>query len=199
MTERKDEITDGRQDEETNEENRIEQEPSFPVEERDADGSSKDHPEETAFAKEAAIENEGSFVQYAGFWMRFWAYLIDLLVIGSLVRILVKPTIRLMGGSVYDDSFFSPLAILSALVFFLYFLLMTRFFQQTLGKMVFGLRVVSLKNETLSWSSLFFREIIGRYICKKIWLLYVLVGILPKKQGIHDLFADTSVIVERRH
>ena len=42
-----------------------------------------------------------------------------------------------------------------------------------------------------------FREWIGRFISGTIIILYVVVGFLPKKQGIHDLFADTTVIHER--
>ena len=33
----------------------------------------------------------------AGFWTRFWAYLIDLIVISSLTSILVKPLFLLIG------------------------------------------------------------------------------------------------------
>ena len=74
---------------------------------------------------------------------------------------------------------------------------MTKFLGQTLGKMVFGLRVVSVKHETLSWSDVIFREWIGRFISNIFKLLYVLVAILPDNQGIHDYFADTKVVHEK--
>ena len=135
---------------------------------------------------------------FAGFWMRFWAYLLDLIVIGSLDRMLVKPLLNIMGVS-QVESIFSPFTIGSTLVFFLYFVLMTKYFGQTLGKMVFGLKVVSLKENSLSWSTVIFREFIGRFISKTVWITYVLIGVLPKKQGLHDLFSDTSVVLENRH
>lgn len=135
---------------------------------------------------------------FAGFWMRFWAYLLDLIVIGSLDRMLVKPILNVIGVSPID-SIFSPFTIGSALVFFLYFVLMTKYFGQTLGKMVFGLKVVSLKETSLSWSTVIFREFIGRFISKTVWITYLLIGVLPKKQGLHDLFSDTSVVLENRH
>lgn len=131
---------------------------------------------------------------YAGFWMRFWAYLIDLTVIGSLHRIIVHQVAEYFGWS---DQFFSLQTVLSALVFYLYFVLLTKWFGQTLGKMVFGLKVVSLKGDKLDWVTVIFREWIGRYISVKIWILYLVVGFTPKKQGIHDLFADTTVIHEQ--
>jgi uncharacterized RDD family membrane protein YckC len=74
---------------------------------------------------------------------------------------------------------------------------MTKYFGQTLGKMVFGLKVVSLKDSTLTWPVVLFREVVGRYISKTVFLLgYLLVAFLPKKQGAHDYYADTTVIHE---
>lgn len=35
---------------------------------------------------------------------------------------------------------------------------MTRYFQQTLGKMIFGIRVISSNGAKLTWSQLFFLE-----------------------------------------
>ncbi len=136
-------------------------------------------------------------VNYAGFWMRFWAYLLDLLVIGSLNGIVVYPIFRALGLSLNDANMFAPVSIVTAIIFYAYFVLMTRFFGQTLGKMVFGLRVISLNDQSLSWGAIMFREWIGRFISGTIIILYVVVGFLPKKQGIHDLFADTTVIHER--
>jgi len=136
-------------------------------------------------------------VNYAGFWMRFWAYLLDLLVIGSLNGIVIYPIFRALDLSLNKANMFAPVSIVTAIIFYVYFVLMTRFFGQTLGKMVFGLRVISLHDQKLSWGAIIFREWIGRFISGTIIILYVVVGFLPKKQGIHDLFADTTVIHER--
>lgn len=137
-------------------------------------------------------------VHFAGFWMRFWAYLADLLVIGSLNRILIHPIFKFYEGT--DDLWFSAEGFLTGVVFFLYFVLMTKFLNQTLGKMIFGLKVVALKEEkkTISWGTILFRELIGRYISKVTWIGYLLAGLLPKKQALHDVFADTGVVLIRR-
>ncbi|MBD3110471.1 RDD family protein [Bacillus sp. AGMB 02131] len=136
---------------------------------------------------------------YAGFWLRFWAYLIDLVSIWSLDHLLVKPIFKMLNISQYDFEIFSPITIGSAIVFYLYFVLMTKYFGQTLGKMVLGIRVISLKDQSLSWGTVIFRELIGRFIVRTLMFgfTYILVGVLPKKQGLHDIFADTSVIQER--
>jgi uncharacterized RDD family membrane protein YckC len=152
--------------------------------------------EEKEFVQDHKVMNALE-VKYAGFWMRFWAYLLDLLVIGSLNGIVVYPIFRALNLSLNDANMFAPVSIVTAIIFYAYFVLMTRFFGQTLGKMVFGLRVISLNEQSLSWGAIMFREWIGRFISGTIIILYVVVGFLPKKQGIHDLFADTTVIHER--
>ncbi|WP_307290747.1 RDD family protein [Bacillus sp. SORGH_AS_0510] len=137
-------------------------------------------------------------VRYAGFWMRFWAYLLDLIVVGSIERIVIKPLFRLLDISLSEFNIFAPISIATAVVFYLYFVLMTKFFGQTLGKMVFGIKVVDLKKQELTWGTILFREWIGRFISATIIVGYVIVAFLPKKQGLHDIFSDTTVIhIER--
>lgn len=144
------------------------------------------------------IQDRKQSYRYAGFWMRFWAYLLDLIVIGSIERLLVKPLFRLLEIPLGEFNMFAPLSIASAIIFYLYFVLMTKYFKQTLGKMVFGIKVVDLKNDQLSWGTILFREWIGRFISATIVIGYIIVAFLPKKQGLHDLFSDTTVIhVER--
>jgi uncharacterized RDD family membrane protein YckC len=132
--------------------------------------------------------------RYAGFWMRFWAYLLDLVVIGSINRILIYPAFRALDISLSESDMFSATSIATAVVFYLYFVLMTKFFSQTLGKMVFGIKVVTLEERPLTWMTVLFREFIGRYISKLFFIGYLIVAFLPKKQGIHDLLSDTTVI-----
>lgn len=133
-------------------------------------------------------------IRFAGFWMRFWAYLLDLIVIGSINRMIINPVFRALDISLYESSMLAPMSIATAITFYAYFVLMTKYFGQTLGKMVFGLRVVNLDGSPLTWNTVLFRELIGRYISVSIFVLYLIVAFLPKKQGIHDLFVDTSVI-----
>lgn len=133
-------------------------------------------------------------IRFAGFWMRFWAYLLDLIVIGSINRMIINPVFRALDISLYESNMLAPMSIATAITFYAYFVLMTKYFGQTLGKMVFGLRVVNLDGSSLTWNTVLFRELIGRYISVSIFVLYIIVAFLPKKQGIHDLFVDTSVI-----
>ncbi|ANU19089.1 RDD family protein [Planococcus plakortidis] len=135
----------------------------------------------------------------AGFWMRFWAYLVDILLISAVSSILIRPLFALFGWEATESVWYAPYAILTAVVFYGYFVLMTKFFAQTVGKMIFGLRVVSLKTDRLSWATLLFREWIGRFISVTILPLYWIVGFTPLKQGVHDFIADTTVVHEEAY
>jgi uncharacterized RDD family membrane protein YckC len=143
-------------------------------------------------------ESELISIRYAGFWMRFWAYLLDLIIVGSIERLIVNPLFRVLEIPLVEFNMFAPVSIASAIIFYLYFVLMTKYFNQTLGKMVFGIKVIDLKNDKLTWGTILFREWIGRFISVTVVIGYIIVAFLPKKQGLHDLFTDTSVIhVER--
>ncbi|WP_228027556.1 RDD family protein [Bacillus fonticola] len=139
-------------------------------------------------------------VHYGGFWMRLWAFLVDSVLIGVVGSMLTNVALATVGMNENPPTFwlFSLDDVLKAFFFYAYFVLMTKYFQQTLGKMIFGLKVMSTKGEgSLSWGTVLFREWIGRFISGAIMILYVLVAFLPKKQGLHDVFADTTVIHEQ--
>lgn len=141
---------------------------------------------------------EYTTIYYAGFWVRFWAYLLDLLVIGSLNRIIVNPIIKLFQIAPNEPSFLPMHTVLTGVIFYLYFVLMTKYLQQTLGKMVFGIKVVA-KEGAMTWLTVFIREIFGRSISKALFgLVYIWVAFAPKKQGVHDYFSDTYVIHTRK-
>ena len=132
----------------------------------------------------------------AGFWMRFWAFSIDSLLVLAIVGLLVNPIFYIMDWDLSGNVWYAPISILSAVIYYAYFVIMTYYWKQTVGKMIFGLRVVSIKEEKLSFTSVLFREWIGRLICNAVTPLYLLVVIMPKNQGLHDYFADTTVIQE---
>lgn len=144
------------------------------------------------------LDSDTISIRYAGFWMRFWAYLLDLIVVGSIERLIINPIFRALEIPLIEFNMFAPISIASAIIFYLYFVLMTKYFNQTIGKMVFGIKVIDLKNDKLTWGTILFREWIGRFISATVVIGYIIVAFLPKKQGLHDLFTETSVIhIER--
>lgn len=148
--------------------------------------------------EQAEVQAEYFQPKLAGFWTRFWAYSIDLIVIYAIGGLFIKPIFRGIGISISNPSFlfFTPYKITLLIVLLLYFTLMTRYFQQTIGKIVIGIKVVSKNKAPLSWGTLVFREVIGRFISKTLVLPYLLVVFMPKKEALHDIFADTYVVHE---
>lgn len=137
---------------------------------------------------------------HAGFGLRLAAYLIDLIAIWSIKKIIIHPIVSML--NLEDKHFWIPLFsvenIGSAFVYFLYFILMTWFFRATLGKMLFGLKVISYTRDPLTFGRVVIRELFGRYISDFFArLLYLVVLFNPKKQSIHDMLAETIVVKER--
>jgi uncharacterized RDD family membrane protein YckC len=154
--------------------------------------------EQTPKLEPIATEKKQMY-RYAGFWMRFWAYLLDLLIVVSINGILVSPFLLIAGLSEVKVPFFTLAGILLAVVNGLYFLLLTKRWGQTIGKKVFGLKVISKKTDHLSWLDLIFREVFGRYILQAFTLsytLYLVVAFQKEKQGLHDMIGDTFVVHE---
>lgn len=134
---------------------------------------------------------------FAGFWIRFFAYLVDVLVIRAITQITIGSIYNLANLTATNQRF--GLYNICALAIYLgYFVLMTKLNHgQTIGKMLFGIRVVSFVEEELSWQTVLIRELCGRYVLQ--FNLFFYLGYLPivfnkNKQQAADYFAETSVV-----
>lgn len=131
---------------------------------------------------------------YSSFGLRFLAYLIDMMVISAIFSIgkfifPIDSEAKVL-GLVLTDVIYT----IVSLAYFTILSLITR--GQSLGKIITGLRVVSVGGGNLSTSQILIREIAGRYIQNKFIFLYALALVTPKKQSFIDLFTDTSVVKE---
>lgn len=131
---------------------------------------------------------------YSSFGLRFLAYMIDMMVISAIVSIgkfifPIDPEAKVLGLVLADVIY-----TIVSLGYFTILSLITR--GQSLGKIITGLRVVSVGGGNLSTSQILIREIAGRYIQNKFIFLYALALVTPKKQSFIDLFTDTSVVKE---
>ncbi|MBS3680632.1 RDD family protein [Ornithinibacillus massiliensis] len=138
--------------------------------------------------------------RFAGFWMRFWAYVLDIVVISSLNGILLSPFKFVNDGIAISIGLWTVTGLIASIVYFAYFLFMTKFFGQTIGKMILGIRVIREDEQSLKWSDVFFREVIGRFIYRVfsiLMVLYIIVGFTEEKQGLHDMIASTRVVFDR--
>lgn len=137
--------------------------------------------------------------KYAGFWIRLWAFLIDLIIVSALSGLLIKPIFRALDLAITKPSafMFSPYKVAALVLLLLYFMLMTKIAGQTIGKMIMGIRVVRMDGKKLNWSAVLFREGFGRFISQMLWFAYLFVLFMPKKQALHDIFGNTVVVHER--
>lgn len=144
------------------------------------------------------VEQPSIKLKTAGFWMRFWAFLLDSLVISAIVGIAIQPLFSVMNWDLVGKTWYAPITILSGLIFYAYFVLMTKFFKQTLGKMVFGMKVEKDNGEALDWMTVLFREGVGRFINGTLlYLPYIIVAFAPNNKSAADYIADTVVVHER--
>jgi len=149
-------------------------------------------------------------VQYAGFWKRFVAYLIDYILLGVASMFIFVPFLGLVGlagsgmqgasepsegfiAAMVGAYFVSILAIMVA--GWLYFALMESSNKRaTLGKMALGLVVTDMEGNKIS-----FGKATGRYFGKIISgiILYIgffMAGFTERKQALHDMMAGCLVI-----
>ncbi|MBB6448150.1 putative RDD family membrane protein YckC [Geomicrobium halophilum] len=138
---------------------------------------------------------------YAGFWMRLWAYAVDWILVVALNALLISPIFMFLDASPELFGIITIHSILTSVVAYVYFAIMTKLTGQTLGKMIFGIRVLRADGYQLTWGDTFFREVAGRILHRTLVItnvMYIVVGVHPQKAGVHDLLADTRVILDRR-
>jgi uncharacterized RDD family membrane protein YckC len=159
-------------------------------------------------------ENKKQF-RYAGFWLRFLAYLIDSFILNTVGFLLALPfigTLVLSAVRLSDASANDALNILgitgilgSVLLIILikfvggwlyYAIMQSSKTQATLGKMAIGAIVTDLEGNRLT-----FGRATARYFSKMITDMtsligYILAGITEKKQALHDMIAGTLVILK---
>ncbi len=145
---------------------------------------------------EAAVETVSEYKEYAGFWRRLVAHIIDgllLFIVGRLVfgrfgiPFLFFPKIKPLLATNFSFSY-----ILLGWVY--YALMESSVKQATLGKMAIGIIVTDLDGKRVS-----FARATGRHFAKIIsgftlLIGFIMAGFTQKKQALHDIIADCLVI-----
>lgn len=144
--------------------------------------------------------------EYAGFWVRLAAYLIDSILVFAALLVVrlamsgfmaaVKGTV--LGGNILFQYNLKDIVLYAAEV--LYFILCTYYTGTTLGKKAMNLRVLRADGEEkLGFLTVVYRETVGRFLCSVIMGIgYLMVGIDKEKRGIHDILCDTRVIYAKK-
>ena len=133
---------------------------------------------------------------YAGFWVRFVAYLIDMIVIYAVASLLNTFSFGLLNKQL-DFPILGEESLSYVIVMFTYFIAMTYFFTQTLGKMIMKIKVETNKGDKLGLMDIVYRELVGRLLTIfLVYIPYLAVAFTNKKKGLHDYIADTVVVKE---
>ena len=129
---------------------------------------------------------------YASFGLRAFAFIVDMLVIGAINKILINVLGTDLDYEIYGIEMAEILRWIVTILYFVIISLVTK--GQTLGKMIAGIRVVSLTSDKLDLGQILIRETAGRIIQNTIMILYLLPIFTPKNQSLIDFFVDTAVV-----
>jgi uncharacterized RDD family membrane protein YckC len=132
-------------------------------------------------------------MRYAGFWIRFWAAVVDLLVLAPpLVLVLFFIS---FGGENVDGLGLIAQSIFSFIIYPFYFSFFeSSRWQATPGKRLLGLRVTDLNGYRISFSRAIRRNVSKFLSGLVLYVGYIMVGLTEKKQGLHDKLAGTVVV-----
>ena len=143
-----------------------------------------------------------SAVEYAGFWIRVLAHLIDwtILIIPQLVlqytliNPMIKEAARGGGGILAMIGFFMLSSLISLGIACSYESLFVYRLAATPGKMALGLKVLRPDRSRLGLG-----RSVGRYFAKilNVGILYIIIAFDAEKRGLHDMICDTRVIRAR--
>lgn len=152
---------------------------------------------------------------YAGFWKRVVAYIIDAILLYIVLRVAGAPfgisatdtaaqaTLKQeilsgMGFAQAYGHYYSTMAdynLVTTVVAWLYFAICeSSAWQGTVGKLALGIRVTDLQGRRIS-----FLRALGRYGAKIVSAIILLIGFLMvaftrQKQGLHDIICGTLVL-----
>ncbi len=152
--------------------------------------------------------------EYAGFWLRFAAYIIDGIIIGFLEFLIVLPLLAMVGFEVVgldtirelsnaDPEIYWSLIVSTIIGLSSTVLLITWFYyalfesgtrQATVGKMVLNIKVTDASGGRISFAKASLRHFAKILSSFFMMIGYIMAGFTPKKQALHDYIADTYVV-----
>jgi len=126
-------------------------------------------------------------VHYMGFWIRFCAYAIDVLIIFSL-SFIILPNIGIQQNDLNTNLFVTIAGGIYRSVFI-------GLWGQTMGKKLLRIRVVDLDGMQPSLKAAFLRELPCKILAEFLLFIgFIWVAFDRDKQGLHDKIAGTRVV-----
>lgn len=146
--------------------------------------------------------------EYAGFFRRLGAFLIDTAVLIAIIfpivmiLMIIEELVILTGTyeyEIFEIMMDALVYIFVTIIFWLYYALMEASSKQgTLGKMALGIIVVDADGKRISFARASGKHF-GRYISGSILLIGYAMAIFTKRnQALHDIMAETYVIRKKK-
>ena len=137
---------------------------------------------------------EQNKLEYAGFWTRFFALLIDTAVVVMIMMILSRITVGLLSALNVQDAVISVIDLVVLLVAgFSYFILLPASEKQgTLGKQICEIYIGDENGNRITVKQSVIRYL-STYLSNILYVGYILVAYDEKKRGLHDFIAKTYV------
>jgi uncharacterized RDD family membrane protein YckC len=128
-------------------------------------------------------------MEYAGFWRRVAAALIDGILVG-----VVSWIVTLIFSGISDGAEVTAQILVLIAAYGYYAGMESSSYQATVGKIALGIQVTDLNGNRIS-----FGRALGRNLAEILSALifgigYIMVAFTPKKQGLHDMIAGTLVV-----
>lgn len=153
--------------------------------------------EDTAVSTETSGQKiDPKLLPKAGFWIRLVAAILDGFVVLLLQGVLggLLYLAGMLNGSA-DDGLGLLVQIFSYLLSCVYYIFLTGYCGQTLGKMAVRVKVIRCDGSPLSYPRAAFREIPAKFISGIVFGIgYLMIAFDEQKQGLHDRMTDTFVI-----
>ncbi len=136
-------------------------------------------------------------LDYAGFWRRAAAYLIDSVLLGGVELMLATSAFVLAGNDIHALANVSPVSAAIAWAYFAIFESSPA--RGTPGKLAFGLSVGDVHGDPITFRRASVRNALKAVSWLVLGLGFVLAAFTPRKQALHDLLAGTLVLRKVRH
>ncbi len=142
-------------------------------------------------------------MEYAGFWIRLVAKILDSLIIGSTFAAIIFLHLALIGGfklTITPEEMQSMDKSVGLLFIFLWLLgafhpvYFLGKYAATPGKMLLGLKVIRSNGEQVTYLRAFCR-LLSEGLNNMIFCIgYIMAGFTEEKTSLHDIICDTRVI-----
>jgi uncharacterized RDD family membrane protein YckC len=129
-------------------------------------------------------------LEYAGFWIRLGAGVIDLLIIAFVYYVTYRITSGIL-PPLLDRIIMITFAIVLSCVYDMVFWVWRG---QTPGKMIAGIKIIRTDSSPLTFPHALFRYFGYMVSCVIAFIGFILIAFDSHKQGLHDRMADTYVV-----